>query len=143
MIALSPTELTTIQQLLHSYAPAQTTLNILTQNNGDLADCLAQLTHPQTFTAPNTPKSLWDSTLTVLRQELCSDEGWRGKVKEYTKNPASVPLLTGMIVHLVSSSHLKLDPGIALYISKVGLEIFCEHIKPTVGIASPAENRPQ
>jgi hypothetical protein len=134
MLNLSPIEITTAQQLLADYAPAQETLAILVANNGDFADCFDQLSKSPTFNDPTTKKSFWETTINVLRQELCSDEGWRGKVKEYTKNPASAPLLTGMIVHLVSVSHLHLDPGlatcIALYVSKVGLNIFCEHITP-------------
>jgi hypothetical protein len=134
MITLSPTEISTAQQLLANYAPAQETLTILTANNGDFADCLDRLSKSPTFNDPSTKKSLWETTINVLRQELCSDEGWRGKVKEYSKTPASAAALTGMIVHLISVSHLQLDPGlatcIALYVSKVGLNIFCEHITP-------------
>jgi hypothetical protein len=134
MITLSPTEITTAQQLLANYAPAQETLTILATNNGDLADCLDRLSKSPTFNDPTTKKSLWETTINVLRQELCSDEGWRGKVKEYSNVPTSAVAFTGMIVHLVSISHLQLDPGIAtciaLYVSKVGLNIFCEHITP-------------
>jgi hypothetical protein len=137
MITLSPTEITTAQELLANYAPAQETLAILAANNGDFSDCFDRLSKSPTFSDPATKKSIWESTINVLRQELCSDEGWRGKVKEYNKTPASAPLLTGMIVHLISNSHLQLDPGIAtciaLYASKVGLDIFCEHIKPNEG----------
>jgi hypothetical protein len=136
MNQLTPTEIATAQQLLQNYAPAETALAHLTESNGDLAAAFDRLSNqqPEIFTEPNPNQSLWETTITVLRQELCSDEGWRGKVKEYSKNPTSAPLLTGLIVHLVSSSHLQLDPGIAtfivLYVSKIGLDIFCEHIKP-------------
>jgi hypothetical protein len=72
--------------------------------------------------------------LTVLRQELCGDEGFKNQVKEYSKNPTSAPLLTGLIVAVVSSAGLPTDPAIAtvivLYILKVGINIFCEYIKP-------------
>ena len=54
--------------------------------------------------------------------------------KEYSKNPTSAPLLTGLIVAVVSSAGLPIDPEIAtvivLYILKVGINIFCEYIKP-------------
>jgi hypothetical protein len=40
MITLSPIEISTAQQLLANYAPAQETLAILLANNGDFADCL-------------------------------------------------------------------------------------------------------
>jgi hypothetical protein len=79
-------------------------------------------------------RSIWQSTLTVLRQELCGDEGFKNQVKEYSKNPTSAPLLTGLIVAVVSSAGLPIDPAIAtvivLYILKVGINIFCEYIKP-------------
>ena len=79
-------------------------------------------------------RSIWQSTLTVLRQELCGDEGFKNQVKEYSKNPTSAPLLTGLIVAVVSSAGLPTDPAIAtvivLYILKVGINIFCEYIKP-------------
>jgi hypothetical protein len=45
-------------------------------------------------------KSLWKVMLGELRKELCGDDGFRGKVKEYTNNPGSAPLLTGLIVSL-------------------------------------------
>lgn len=73
-----------------------------------------------------------------LRKELCGDEGFRGKVKEYTNNPGSAPLLTGLIVSLVgiAGAHgLPLDPAIAtiivLYVVKIGLNTFCEYTEPT------------
>ncbi len=93
----------------------------------------------QTFTKG---KFLWKVMLGELRKELCGDDGFRGKVKEYTNNPGSAPLLTGLIVSLVGiagANGLPLDPAIAtivvLYILKIGLNIFCEYtdssIKPS------------
>lgn len=79
-------------------------------------------------------KSLWQITLKQLRQEVCGDDSFRTKLQEYTKNPGSTPLLTGLIVSLVgvAAAHgLPLDPAIAtiivLYILKIGLNIFCEY----------------
>lgn len=46
-------------------------------------------------------KSLWQITLKALRKELCGDDGFRGQLSEYTKNPGSAPLLSGLIVSLV------------------------------------------
>jgi hypothetical protein len=43
-------------------------------------------------------KSLLQITLKALRNELCGDNGFRGQIKEHTKNPGSSPLLTGVIV---------------------------------------------
>jgi hypothetical protein len=79
-------------------------------------------------------KSLWKTTLKVLRQEICGDEGFCTQFKNYTRNPGSTPLLTGLIVSLTTLSGLPIDPAIAtvivLYLLKIGLEIFCEHTKP-------------
>jgi divalent metal cation (Fe/Co/Zn/Cd) transporter len=56
---------------------------------------------------------------------------------EYTKNPGSAPLLSGLIVSLVgiAGAHgLPLDPAIAtiivLYVVKIGLNIFCDYTEP-------------
>jgi hypothetical protein len=82
-------------------------------------------------------KSLWQVTLSELRKEVCGDEGVRTQIKEYSKNPGSAPLLTGLIVSMVglAAAHgLPLDPAIAtivvLYILKIGLNIFCEYTEP-------------
>ncbi|MBD0344211.1 MAG: hypothetical protein ICV63_05150, partial [Coleofasciculus sp. Co-bin14] len=82
-------------------------------------------------------KSLWKVMLGELRKELCGDDGFRGKVKEYTNNPGSAPLLTGLIVSLVGiagANGLPIDPAIAtiivLYIVKIGLNTFCEYTEP-------------
>ncbi|MBW4464710.1 MAG: hypothetical protein KME07_04625 [Pegethrix bostrychoides GSE-TBD4-15B] len=79
------------------------------------------------------------------RREICEDDGFRGKVKEYTKNPGSAPLLTGAIVSLVTlaTAHgVAIDPAIAtvivLYILKIGLNVFCEYTKPPKSQNPPA-----
>ncbi len=121
-------------QLLQDYNPAQEALAILEKNNGKLEITFDELWHEK-----NTPletfspggKSFWKVTLEVLRQELCGDEGFRAQFKEYSKNPGSAPLLTGLIVSMVTISGLPIDPAIAtiivLYILKIGLNIFCEY----------------
>ncbi|CAN1208776.1 hypothetical protein TUMEXPCC7403_01045 [Tumidithrix helvetica PCC 7403] len=132
-LQLTPTEIETAQQLLHDYAPAQEVWAYLSAANGNLDECFDRLIEAknprETYGEPQ--KSLWQSTLKILRQELCGDEGFRGKVKEYSKNPGSTPLLTGLIVSLVGVAGLPIDPAIAtviaLYIIKVGLNIFCEY----------------
>ena len=43
-------------------------------------------------------KSLLQMTFKALRNELCGDDGFRGQIKEHTRNPGSSPLLTGVIV---------------------------------------------
>ena len=131
---LDPTEINQIQQLLNDYEPAQKALITLEQNNGNFNTTFDELWTEKFGTNTYGKKSLWQSTLTVLREELCGDEGLRAQFQEYTKNPGSTPLLTGLIVCITSLSGLPLDPAIStvivLYLLKVGLKIFCEYTEP-------------
>jgi hypothetical protein len=139
---LTSAEIQATQQLLQDYAPAQQALATLSQHNGRLDtsfDFLWADKIGQTYDATN-QKSLWESTLKVLRDELCGDKGFGSQFQEYTKNPGSAPLLTGLIVSLTTLSGLPLDPAIStiivLYLLKVGLKIFCEYTQP-VGESKP------
>jgi len=111
-------------------------LTILIDNNGQIEQSFEQLWTEKYGKQDFGSKSIWQSTLTVLRQELCGEEGIKNDVKEYSKNPTSAPLLTGLIVAVVSSAGLPIDSAIAtmivLYILKVDINIFCEYIKPNV-----------
>jgi len=131
---LTPAEIQNINQLLQDYAPARNALSALTETNGNLEQSFEQLWAEQHGNQEFGNTKLWQSTLTVFRQELCGKEGFQNQVKEYQKNPTSTPLLTGLIVAVVSSVGLPIDPAIAtvivLYILKVGINIFCEYIKP-------------
>lgn len=132
---LTNSEINKAQQLLRDYSPGQEAIVLLSQNDGKLDATFDQLWKEkngvETF---GEGKSLWQSTLKVLRQELCGDDGFRAQFQEYTKNPGSAPLLTGLIVSLTTLSGLPLDPAIAtvivLYLLKVGLKIFCEYSEP-------------
>lgn len=83
-------------------------------------------------------RSLWDVMKLVLRDELCGDEGFRGKLNEYLEKKEA-PFLTGVIVYLATQVTLPfpVDPGLAtlvvLYLVKVGLKVFCEYTKSEVG----------
>ena len=134
-VQLSIDEIQAKQQLLQEYEPAQEAFTILEKNQGKLDISFDELWEEkngrQTFTQG---KSLWKIMLGELRKELCGDDGFRGKVKEYTNNPGSAPLLTGLIVSLVgiAGAHgLPIDPAIAtivvLYVVKIGLNTFCEY----------------
>lgn len=140
---LSTDEIQAKQQLLQEYEPAQEAFAILEKNQGRLdasfdelwAEKTGQIYDPD----PRKRKSLWKVTLGELRKELCGDDGFRGKVKEYTNNPGSAPLLTGLIVSLsgIGIAHgLPIDPAIAtiivLYVVKIGLNTFCEYTEPTI-----------
>ena len=131
---LTTAEIENFAQLLQDDDPAQRALTILINNNGQIEQSFEQLWTKKYGRQDFGSKSIWESTLTVLRQELCGNEGIQNQVKEYSKNPTSAPLLTGLIVAVVSAAGLPIDPAIAtvivLYILKVGINIFCEYIKP-------------
>jgi hypothetical protein len=135
---LTSAEIENFAQLLQDYDPGKTALTILINNNGQIEQSFEQLWTEKYGKQDFGSKSIWKSTLTVLRQELCGDEGIKNQVKEYSKNPTSAPLLTGLIVAVVGAAGLPIDPAIAtvivLYILKVGINIFCEYIKPDVGV---------
>ena len=134
-IQLTNTELEKTRQLLEDYKPAQEAITILEENNGLLEASFEQLWQAKNG-VQSLPegKSLWEVTKKVLRKEICGNDGFRAKVKEYNQNKGTAnasPLLTGAIVYVVSSIALPIDPAIAtiivLYILKVGLDIFCEY----------------
>ena len=133
---LDLTEINQIQQLLNDYEPAQKALDTLEQNNGNFNTTFDELWTEKFGTDTYGKKSLWQSTLTVLREELCGNDGFQAQFKEYTKNPGSAPLLTGLIVSITTLSGLPLDPAIStvivLYLLKVGLKIFCEYTEPDI-----------
>ncbi|HBE51178.1 MAG TPA: hypothetical protein DDW76_20985 [Cyanobacteria bacterium UBA11369] len=131
---LTNPEINEKRQLLQDYEPAFEAFAILEEKQGRLDDSFDELWAKKTgqvFEDPSKRQSLWQTTLHVLRQELCGDEGFRAQFKEYTKNPGSAPLLTGLIVSLTTLSGLPLDPAIStiivLYLLKIGLNIFCEY----------------
>jgi hypothetical protein len=76
-------------------------------------------------------------TRDVLQQELCSDEGFRGRIRAYVEKPQQATLLTGAIIYLVEQVALPfvISPAVAalivLYVAKVGLEIFCKYTEPS------------
>ena len=133
---LTSTEIQNVSQLLQDYAPAQKTLNLLNETNGDLEKSFAALWTELHGQQVFSQTKLWQSTVNVFRQELCGKEGFQNQVKEYNKNPTSAPLLTGLIVSVVHSVGVPIDPAIAtvvvLYILKVGINIFCDYINPEV-----------
>jgi hypothetical protein len=131
---LTSAEIQEIQQVLKDYTPAQAAFATLEKYNGRFDTSFDELWQDKTGIEVYGNKSLWQSTLKILREELCGDDGFRAQFQEYTKNPASAPLLTGLIVSVTTLSGLPLDPAIAtvivLYLIKVGLKIFCEYTAP-------------
>lgn len=148
-VQLSTDEIQAKQQLLHEYEPAQEAFAILEKNQGRLDASFDELWEEKTGQMcdpdPSKRKSLWKVMLGELRKELCGDDGFRGKVKEYSNNPGSAPLLTGLIVSLVGiagANGLPIDPAIAtiivLYVVKIGLNTFCEYTEPDTDPKLPA-----
>ncbi len=137
-IQLTSTELKETRQLLEEYKPAQEAITILEANNGLLEVSFEQLWQTKNgIQQLSQGKSLWEVTKKVLRQEICGDDGFRAKVKEYLNNKDQAnasSLLTGAIVYFVGLITLPIDPAIAtiivLYIMKVGLDIFCDYTDP-------------
>ncbi|MGB3515825.1 MAG: hypothetical protein WBA43_05170 [Elainellaceae cyanobacterium] len=142
---LTSTEIQQIQHLVQDsdaleMNQIEEAITTLEKNNGDLETTFNELWDERVgllVTYDPGDKSLWQVTLKELRKEVCGDEGFRGKVKEYSKNPGSAPLLTGVIVSLVGiagANGLPLDPAIAtilvLYLLKIGLNVFCEYTEP-------------
>ena len=138
---LTPAEINEKRMMLQDYAPAQEALAILEKNNGRIDTSFDELWfRGEKMEIPEQPKSgksLLQVTMKTLRAELCGDEGLRAQFKEYTKNPGSTPLLTGLIVAIVSlgaSAGIPIDPSIAtiivLYLLKISLNIFCEYTDP-------------
>ena len=142
---LSTDEIQAKQQLLQEYEPAQEAFAILEKNQGRLDTSFDELWEDKNGITTYDKKSLWKVILGELRKELCGDDGFRGKVKDYTNNPGSAPLLTGLIVSLVGiagANGLPLDPAIAtiivLYVVKIGLNTYCEYTEPETDPKLPA-----
>jgi hypothetical protein len=122
-----------VQQTLQDYEPSQAAIATLIEQDGDLDASLERLLRSQMGTVAFDHKSLKQVTLDVLRDQLCGDEGFRQKLKEYMQNKESTPLLTGLIIYLAGQVVLPfpIDPALAtlvvLYISKLSLEVFCRY----------------
>ncbi|WP_414550543.1 hypothetical protein [Anabaena sp. CCY 0017] len=147
---ISSKEIIDMREILEDYQPAQYALDNLARHNGNVERSFEDLwIEKNGKTLMSEGKSIWKVTLNVLRQELCGDDGFRGQLKEYTKNPGSSPLLSGLIVSLVglaTTNGLPIDPAIAtvivLYILKIGLNIFCDYTEPPaekVGTLPPGD----
>lgn len=141
---LNPAEIQEFQQVLKDYSPAQAAFSTLEKHNGNLDTSFDELWQEQTgIQTFGKGKSLWEVTLKVLRQELCSDDGFRATVKEYTKKPEDAAALTAAIIYLAGLTSLPINPAIAtiivLYIVKIGLNIFCEYTEPVTNSNLPAK----
>ncbi len=132
---LTTTEINEKQQLLQGYDPAEKALATLKEQDGKVDEAFDRLWSEVNEVARfGDRKSLWEATLKVLRQELCGNEGFRGKLSEYIKKPEDAALLTALIISVVQLTTLPINPAIAtiiiLYILKIGIGIFCEYTEP-------------
>ena len=135
---LTSVEIQEIQQLLQGDTSTQPALTTLQQYNGDLEasfDALWQEKFGKTDYGKG--KSLLQLTLDEIRTEICGDDGLRGKITEYSKNPGSASLFNSVIGSLVivAAAHgIPIDGAIAtiviLYILKIGINVFCKYTKP-------------
>lgn len=145
---LTTSEINDYREILQGDNSAQKALATLEKYNGNINDSFDELLSEVSGQAKDYDlERLRKVTLKQLRQEVCGDDSFRTKLQEYTKNPGSTPLLTGLIVSLigVAAAHgLPLDPAIAtiivLYILKIGLNIFCEY---TDSSAKPPADNPE
>jgi hypothetical protein len=138
---LTANEINHVHELLKDYTPAHKGIETLEKHKGNLETCFDELWEnkngqlkPQALTPFR--KSLWETTLDVLREELCGDDGFRARLSEYTKSPENAVLITALIGYVLGASGLPIDPSIAtiiiIYIVKIGLNIYCEYIEPDV-----------
>ncbi|MFB2920578.1 hypothetical protein [Aerosakkonema funiforme] len=132
---LSTSEINEKHQLLQNESFAQEAFTTLKQYDGKLDEAFDKLWSEVNGLEPFGPqKSLWEVTLKVIRQELCGNEGFRGKLSEYIKKPEDAALLTALIISVVQLTTLPINPAIAtiivLYILKIGIGIFCEYTEP-------------
>ena len=136
-VHFSAAEMEQMQASLHDYAPAHNAMETLEQHGGNVTTSLEAVL-VETYGAPAElgRPSLWEVTRETLRQEICEDDGFLGRVKAYTEQPEQAGLLTALIVYLVEQVSLPftISPSLAtlvvLYIVKVGLTIFCKYTEP-------------
>jgi hypothetical protein len=100
-VQFTPAEIEQLRETLPDYEPAQKALATLEAEDGNVEASFETLWREKHGTPPQMGnKSLWEVTIQELRKEICGeDDSFRTKVKEYSKNPASAPLLTGLIVY--------------------------------------------
>ena len=136
--ALSASEISTLETEWQGYVPAQTALETLKQYDGDLDRALEAALVDEFGAQPTyAGESLWSVTKETLREELCGDEGFLGRVKDYLAEPKKATALMALAIYIAEQVALPISPSlaalIALYIAKVGLTIFCKYTEPERG----------
>ncbi|MBD2166554.1 hypothetical protein H6G04_19330 [Calothrix membranacea FACHB-236] len=124
-------EINSVRELLKEYQPAHTAIDAVERHNGNLETSFEELWIEKHGQSAMGVKKIWQTTLDVLRDELCGDEGFRARLSDYTKSPENAVLLTAAITSLMALTAIPLDPSIAtiivLYILKIGLNVYCQY----------------
>ena len=135
-VQLTNDELNSIRDLLKDYQPANKAIDALERHDGNLDISFEELWIEKNGTeAMKGGKNVWQTTLDVLRDELCGDEGFRARLSECTKSPENAVLITATITSLMALTAIPLDPSIAtiivIYILKIGLNVYCKYTEPS------------
>ncbi|PHJ63569.1 hypothetical protein VF14_12495 [Nostoc linckia z18] len=124
-------EIKSARELLKEYQPANKAIDAVERHNGNLDRSFEELWIEKNGNPTMGGKKIWQTTLDVLRDELCSNEGFRARLSDYTKSPENAVLLTAAITSLMALTAIPLDPSIAtiivLYILKIGLNVSCKY----------------
>ncbi|MDZ8025956.1 MAG: hypothetical protein RMX97_14875 [Nostoc sp. DedQUE11] len=124
-------EIKSARELLKEYQPANKAIDAVERHNGNLDRSFEELWIEKNGNPTMGGKKIWQTTLDVLRDELCSNEGFRARLSDYTKSPENAVLLTAAITSLMALTAIPLDPLIAtiviLYILKIGLNVYCKY----------------
>jgi hypothetical protein len=139
---LTQEEINSVRELLKNYQPGQQAIATLDHHHGNFGTSFEDLwIQKNGQTSMTRGKNIWQTTLDVVRDELCGDEGFRARLSDYTKSPENAVLLTATITSLMALSAIPLDPSIAtiivLYILKIGLNIYCQYTEPGDGGTLP------
>ena len=134
-INFSADELSTLKANLKEYAPAQVAIDQIKASEGDLNLAIEAMLVEEFGPQPTfANRSLWEVTKETLREELCGDDGFLGKVKAYSAEPQKATALTALVIYIVEQTALTISPAFAalvvLYIAKVGLKTFCKYTEP-------------
>ncbi len=124
-------EINSVRELLKEYQPANKVIDAVERHDGNLETSFEELWIEKHGQPAMGGKKIWQTTLDVLRDELCGNEGFRARLSDYTKSPENAVLLTAAITSLMALTAIPLDPSIAtivvLYILKIGLNVYCKY----------------
>ncbi len=85
---LATAEIHAMREVLHDFPPGVRALDELEMHKGNIPTAFEDLwVEKNGGVALPEKKSLWQTTLNVLRSELCGDDGFRAQVKEYSDAP--------------------------------------------------------